>query len=344
MSTKDGLTHPCEIQNYIPLSELWFRLNIHKASWEHHVNNMGRVPKDLVVRTPKGRILEKYKYPRGDYVKWELAAELLMHAFQDAQLLHTEIRLRALGFSMDLSIRDPKEGITRMNTLAIKDWKACVKEERGTTDTVPRSFKRGNIGKRSYTASGVVETDYTEKRSYTEEFVRMETVPIEDKKPTKKAVDTAKKSVEDLENIDFDEGVDMGTLLGEITDIDFNDPEQVAMVTRKAKFLKEITATQKEMVALAKISNTTIDIDEVEKLLSGTMLAFRTTLDQLVPKTTAEIYGAIVTELVRADPSIQKRLADIDMSELNNKVRKVFDKGAYELSELLNSFQGVEEE
>jgi len=335
----DYLNHPCEVEGYIPLTELWFRLNIHKASWEHHVDNMGRVPKELVVRAPKGRIIEKYKYPRGDYVKWPLAAELLMANFQDAQLLHTEIRLRALGFSVDLSILDPKEGIVRMNNLAIKEWKGCVKDEFGTTDTIPQSFRKGNIGKRSYTASGLVETDYTNKKSFTEEFVCMDAEDVV-KPVTKKAVETAKKSIEEL---NFDDGVDMDNILGDISEIDFGDAEQVAAVTRKAKLLKEFTATQKEMVALAKVSNSSIDIEEVEKLLNGTMLAFRTTMDQLVPKTTAEIYGAIVTELVRADPSIQKNVAKIDMGDLNNKVRDVFTTAAYELSELLETFQGVED-
>lgn len=322
------MKHPCEMEDWIPLKELWFRLNIYKSGWEHHVDTMGRVPSELVVRVASGRVIDGVKYPKGEYVKWKLAAELLIANFQDAQLEHTYIRLKALGFTRDLKIASPKRGIARfMTSVDINDWRACVKEEKGMQDTIPRSFKQGNIGKWSYQDGGLLDKN------------EMQVMQIESK-PTAKAIDNVKK---EIAAINMDDGVDLEALLGDISTVDFGDAEEVATIQRKAKFLKEFTAAQKEMVALAKISNASIDINEVEKLLEAVMVAFRSTIDQMVPKTTKEIYGAIVTELVRSNPSIQKHLNKIDEVDLANKVRAIFTNASSELASICRAFSEKEE-
>ncbi len=314
--------HPGLVDGWIPLRELWFRLNMHKRGWDFHVVEMNRVPHDCVVKCTSGKVHDGYRYNGGSYVKWPLAAELLMDHFRDAQIHHAQIRLKALGFDSGLNVKDPNKGIIRMNNMAIDDFKACVKEEKGGTDHIPRSLKRGDIGEVSMNPTGKI------KRR------EMDVVPVQ-RTVTERTKDAVKKSINEVTE---DDGLDIDELLGDIGSIDFNDPDEVASYHRKCKIIKELTAAKKEAVKLAKESNSTLEIAEVEKLLEGTMIAFRTTLDQAVPKVSAEIHGAIVTELVRKDPTLQKRLAKLDMGDLNNKVRGVFDKAAYELSELLGSF------
>ena len=336
--------HPIRIPTMITQNELMFRLCIPLSSWQHHVGKHKVVPDNLIHSTTVSEIIDDVKYPRGNYVEWPAVGHLLMNAFRDDQKVHTEERLSQLGFTPALTMTNG--ACIRVSNADIKLWNDALKEESLGKSMIPTAIDMDDFGSHSYSSTGIIVHSPTQllDEQITSNGGRISTptgqIRTEPRWVSDEDRANARKAVTDANSL-IDEEIEAGSVI-DINSIDFSNPEEVNIAQKKAKILTELNKSKKAEIDLAKISNSVIDVDDLERLLEGVMKAFRTTMDQAVPKVTKEIEGLIITQLVMDDPSLMQKLSNKVQSDvLIEQVRNVFNKSLVEFAELMESFAKV---
>lgn len=317
-------------ESHILVKEAQLRLDISNAMWTSH---SPKFPEGVMVHCPTRRVSRDGRvWQKGTWVDWLRVCKLLMSQFSLAKRNKAASHLRDLGFDTDGTVLDAEKGVLRLTT---QDFKAIeflktqanpvVKSDTRAVQKQTGTYSEMGFGKWSRKITGAWFDEAGDPVYTTAEPSTLPPAPATTPKP---------KS-----------GGRMVTIPETEEELDYTDDKQVAAFRNRNAVEQEKLKTLKLKVEVAKASNASIEVSEVENLLSAAMVAIRATLDQSVDKAATDVISLILTKLAQKFPKLQREFEQaVDIFEVRARLREDSEKSLSELSQTLLAFSKSLEE